>query len=365
MTSPPNFAQLVDCKTISAISRLVTVRLRTQTFGRAGLYFCNHENFPFFLKLAPEIIPSYSCHRDGATTEQYKPAIDVEIAIMRLLRNNEIPHVVRMYDSVICDDIYRFDVNEDRVNEIMMGRVDPDLSVHDTICRFICDHKRGFATQRAAFMFMELCPYNLRYVIVHTVPVDSHAAIIYLRSIIFQVLFGLLAIKTKWIDFSHGDMHMGNVLVMRSPHTDTAQQSLEPVYAQYTFRNKCWNVPYYWFDAKIADFNMSSIPSEGLHSKYVGAQFGIKRPKRIADHIYFCAQFQNMLDEANLSEYRTICSAFNPRDITPRTLLSLYPDMTPEQEYDSLLSTFEKVFEDFEVEVPEHSIVRRCEFART
>lgn len=320
MTS--SIRSLLGCGNIARLTKAIFIAKMSDTFGGAGLYWCEYEGIRFFVKIAPYQFLAWDAHKPTPPELGLMDPVEAEINILRALKTRVIdrgmtPHVIEILAYYNCDNVQSLIKDKPLCENRIFERADIDNSPESALCLFNEMITRGIARDRVALIFSEICEQPLPSFVQQSLPAQPLAREELISSIIFQVYYTLAAIRSVWAGFSHGDLgNLENIMIKFStePQYATAARCLR--FLRYKVGDKVFDIPFYGFFIKIIDFGHSAIPEEGIVSAVEQ-----NRKERAADFVPDWIDFITMFEKeagyypANASSPFPIFLDLNPNRV--------------------------------------------------
>jgi serine/threonine protein kinase len=224
----------------------------------------------FYRKSAPELysrLPKTVVHQT-----------DAEIQILKILRREFIykgvtPCILEIIFDRVCEGVSSQTPTEEACDEIVLKKKEsPFTNVSNTLCRYADLVAGGLAHDKCAFVVLERCDMSFDDYLKKDITTPISASII--RSLLFQIVYTMYAIKRRYPKYHHYDLHTENVMLKldRSYKFSANNQK----YLKFTIPSRSGGtktdtfiIPYFGIIAKIIDFGFSAIPEEGVVSDAV------------------------------------------------------------------------------------------------
>lgn len=274
---------LFNCRNIHTFLSTVVTYLDIRGYSPSYFFVCKVDNVTFITKLVvyrkttrelyeiAKVAPQLAT-KLGSNVKLMHQA-DAEIRILEVLRDAFIykditPCILEMVFHKTCNN--ELPVTDRECQALIKQYVkNSHLShvqdVEYTFCEFASQIRAGIANNKYAFIVMEKCNYTLRVfvskILIAPLGVDI------LKSLLFQLIFTLYAIKKVFPGFQHYDLHVDNVMIKVDP--DYQFLNDRPTYLTFVVGKKQYNIPYFGFIVKIIDFGFSTIPELGIISDIV------------------------------------------------------------------------------------------------
>jgi hypothetical protein len=259
---------IFNCKKLSNFISVIDSELQAGGISGGLLFTCNYSGIPFLTKLAiyrkqaPEIY--------GKTTIMRHPT-DNEIDIMVELRKSIIemgisPCILELIYYKICTKITNLSPGTDECATLIAfprpGDKDFTSRIHTHICHYVDEINAGLAHDKIAFVVLEKCDITLFHYMERYINTPINVAI--MKTIIFQIIYTLWAIRKIYPKFRHADLHSENVMLKFD--IEFKYRAVEQKYLVYDVGGIKYAIPYFGIIPKIIDFGFSAIPELGLLS---------------------------------------------------------------------------------------------------
>lgn len=254
---------LFDCKNFFKFAKSIVEDLNFSGFSQSKFYICKKGNIEFLTKVMfyrkspPELyLKKYPKHMIHQT--------DAEIKILWLFKKQFIdtgitPCILEILHSTVCKLPKTLDY---------AGKDETVRQFYSTIKEFSDLAAAGLARNKCAFMVTEYCDmtlYNyLNNNVIHHSPI--HFSIF--KTILFQIIYTIFAIKSKYPQWVHFDLHMGNIMLKFDYSYKFCSES--PQYLVFhvikSGKKTSFAIPYFGIFAKIIDFGFSVVPEKDIIS---------------------------------------------------------------------------------------------------
>jgi len=288
-----------------------------QIGGASGSKFFNCViNGSLYLVKMSLYTKSYS-EEKGIKNEKMSSGFDVEIKLLTLLKDKIINNnlswcILEILDYEIYNDITKLVPSTKKCDqlitqELKMGH-HKDI-IQNTFCVYKDFIDSGVAYNKLSFIILETCEMTL-YEFLNKYIDTSPMHLEMIKSIIFMLIYTVYVIKQVFPSFYHGDLHLGNVMLIFDPEFKYVPGN--PKYIKAWVDNKPHYLPYFGIIVKIIDFDRASIPDEGiipfLYDSRISGTFVFKENDFIKlFHSIFIAypraSLDNMLEQLQPNKY--------------------------------------------------------------
>jgi serine/threonine protein kinase len=230
-------------------------------------YICEFEGIRFLTKLCfyrktpPEIY--------GKVSKNVVAHIDAEINILkifrdRLLRKNITPCILELVYEKVCENLDKIVPKEKICERLMLDYRDtiPEDDVEQLLCKYDDLVKNGLAHNKCAFLVLEKCDMSLDDYLRKSINTPVSMAVF--KSLLFQIIYTMYAIKQIYPGFRHYDLHTDNIMLKFD--SNYKFKATNPKFLVFHIDGEQYSVPYFGIFAKIIDFGFSSLPEENIVS---------------------------------------------------------------------------------------------------
>ena len=208
---------LLGCGNIANLAKHIILAKWSDTFGRAGLYWCEYDGISFFVKIAPYNNLEYD--KRQPPPQGFMPSVDAEISALRAIKTRVIdvghtPHVAEILAAFICPGVAKLIKDKEQCKRRTEGEEAIDDMPPSLLCLFQELIARGHSLDKVALVFMEECNMPLPVFMEHHLPVATIPRDRMLMAFAFQVYYTFLVLVRIWPGFAHGDMtNMANLMI--------------------------------------------------------------------------------------------------------------------------------------------------------
>jgi serine/threonine protein kinase len=186
---------------------------------------------------------------------------DTEIEILKLFKKefidkNITPNIIEIIYHKNCDNITKILPKNIQSGELHNNKIYSDINDH---IKFV---KKDLAVNKISFSVLEVADITFSNFFDRMDNSAINFAIC--KSIIFQIIYTLGAIKKKYPLFMHNDFHSDNI-VLKFDHNYVYRANNQK-YLVFNAENKRYFVPYFGIIPKIIDFGFSSLPEKRINS---------------------------------------------------------------------------------------------------
>jgi serine/threonine protein kinase len=241
----------------------------------------------FYEKTNPEL---YGTERPRKYTHQN----DAEISILGVLREKILdpkvsPCIVRMESFQVCKNLLNILTPEQykRYSQKETSHTTKDL-IYRIFCEKVDQCNRGLSHNKYAFVALEPCSESFTEYLktVH----EHRVELVAFKTLLFQIIYTLYAIRQVFPLFTHGDFHTDNILMKYDNRFEL--DVFNPKFLLFKTNKGHFLVPYFGYICKIIDFGFSAIPELNIISDIMEDQHMMYHREGITDisfllsHIY-------------------------------------------------------------------------------
>jgi hypothetical protein len=257
--------KIFKCKNLSTFISSVIQMLDFKGFSMSRFFICEYEGVTFLTKLmfykksAPEIY--------GRTNGSVVNNTDAEINILQVLKDKIInagvsPCILEILYYHICQDISKITPSEKICDAIVSKKDSVINSINSTFCQYADLVSGGLAHDKCAFVIMEKCDIPLHNYLKKYMGTPISVEII--KSLLFQIIYTLYAIKRIYPKFHHYDLHTENIMLNFNAKYKFKLSNQK--FLVFRTHDTIFSIPYFGIIAKIIDFGFSEIPEEDIIS---------------------------------------------------------------------------------------------------
>lgn len=258
-------ADIFKCGDIGRFASTIVQILDYRGVSLSNFYLCELEGVRFLTKLSFYLKSMPEIYRKEPLADSLTTTVDTEVKSLQLLRDNIIakgvsPGIVELIYYAKCEEM------------VVPGKESPLYAHFNNIAE---DQKKliagGLADRGLVFMVLERCDITIEHFCQQTH--DNPISVAVVRSLIFQIVYTLNAIKKLYPGFRHNDLHSSNVML----RVDTlfVYSPMRPKYMRYEVDGAVYFVPYFGIIAKIIDFAFAQFPTEGIVSSFTADPIGM------------------------------------------------------------------------------------------
>lgn len=236
-------------------------------YGASGscFYLCEYKGKNFITKLSFYKYTQAELH--GIDLSEFDSFTDAEINILSLLKK----YIINGNVTPCVLEIGYYKVREGIISLIPKNCSDfiVDKSVqHNDPLKVLCKYydlvKSGLAMDKFAYIIMEECNISFRSYI--TKMISMQISVVIFKSLMFQLIYSLYAIRQVFPDFQHWDLHSENIMLKIMFEYDFDVNKLEYLVFEDKIAGETWSIPFFGLFMKIIDYGYASIPSQGVKS---------------------------------------------------------------------------------------------------
>jgi len=318
-----NSNKIFQCDNIVPFINTIKHELKYSGFSRSSFFMCEHKGVPFLTKVAfytkssikgrhvQGIVKRVSQHApkeyresddsgdysyESASLSDIMPSalsegisdspnaihvipfmhhIDTEIEILKIMKEeiidkNVSPCILEIIFAKKCQNLRRLLPKGKTCDSVMRssGNIKGDALLRD-ICVHADKQKYGLYEDKIAFIVVEKCDITLADMLANDV--GSPVGYSVFKSILFQILYTLYAIRVRFPRFRHNDLHAENIMLKFD--AGYKLKFAEPRYLTYIVGTNTYYLPYFGLIPKIIDFGFATIPEMGIESEVVDDPF--------------------------------------------------------------------------------------------
>ncbi len=256
---------IFQCGDINKFAATILQVLDYKGVSLSNFYLCELDGIRFLTKLSFYLKSMPEIYNNAPLAEGLLSTVDTEVKSLQLLRAEVInkgvsPGIVELVYHNKCESI-----------------TVPDKSspLYAHFNNISSDHKKlmeaGLADTGLVFIVLERCDVTIDTFSSHAH--DNPVSIAIMRSLIFQIVYTLHALRTMYPGFKHNDLHSSNVMLRVD--TGFAYSASRPKYMKYTVGTTSYFVPYFGIVTKIIDFAFAQFPSVGIKSSFTADPIGM------------------------------------------------------------------------------------------
>ncbi len=174
------------------------------------------------------------------------------------IKPNITPHIVGLYKRYIVDDIKHFLPTDcETFDKSLFTPNNKQDYIKDELCYLKKGYNKSLVDKKISVLVLEKCESTLDIELEkilekpQNIKNKTHNVITFLNRVIFQLIYTLAQIQTKYPKFIHNDLFLRNILA-------TTEIMYEPNdYVEYKFKNKLYYLPANGTYIKINDFGYS------------------------------------------------------------------------------------------------------------
>ena len=324
-------ASIFNCEDITRFIESIVNVLPYRGYSDSRFFTCELNNIRFLTKLCfyhksqPEL---YAAKHDEAAAEIAAVSdevaglaktihqTDAEIRILelfrrRLIEQNITPCILELIYSHECASLAKLYPSADECEYVMKDyrNASLDSTIYDILCGYKEVVSAGLAYDKAAFLVLERCDMTLESYLQKSINTPVSMAIF--KSLLFQIVYTIWAIKMIWPTFAHLDLHTENIMLKFDPrHRFSAT---DPKFIVFSVNGRKFTVPYFGIIPKIIDFGFSIVPEAGIISNIVNDRIMMfHRGGNDLTYLFHWIQRSLLIDEDKRSRVRELLTMLDP-----------------------------------------------------
>ena len=261
-----------NCGDLSKFKESIVAVLPYTGISGSNFFRCRMSDQYFLTKMSFYYLEPKELY--GTTSKKVMSQTDAEISILQLLKekiidSNVSPCILEIIYAKKCKGISKMALSASKCDKLITSTFNNTANCEIWIDKILCSYnervKSKEAHDKCAFLILEKCDITLAEYVKNSINTPVSVAVF--KSILFQIIYTLYAIKKIYPSFWHADLHTGNIMLLFDPHYKF--KLTNPKFIQFTIDGEINNVPYFGIFAKIIDFGFSSIPEVGIVSNII------------------------------------------------------------------------------------------------